>query len=153
MLQLESVSHVYSFHSYEKNLIRIAVPGNLRQQTEFKNTDSDNSISSNTSGSDFSIREFGTTVMVYQNQLENGEFPETFAKFDEHCLELLLQYHADIYLIGTGTTAKFPEISMHKQIYERKLAIDFMDTGAACRTYNILTGEDRKVAALIFLDQ
>jgi uncharacterized protein len=152
MLQLESISDIYSFHSYEKNLIRIIVPVNLHQQTETENQFSNKGASSSDSTNDSSIRELSSTTFVYQDQLNTRQFPGTFSDFDEYCLEHLLQYNADIYLIGTGESAKFPSRSIHQQIYTRKLAIEFMGTGAACRTYNILTGEKRKVAALIFMD-
>jgi len=152
MLQLESISHVYSFHSYEKNLIRIIVPENLHRQMETEHQFSDKDTSSSDSTNGYSIREFSSTTLVCQDQLHIGQFPGSFSDFDQHCLEHLLQYNADNYLIGTGESAKFPDSSIHQQIYTRKLAIDFMDSGAACRTYNILSGEKRKVAALIFMD-
>ena len=166
MLQLESVSHVYSFHSYEKQLVRLIVPESLRQSVETENQGPPGSLSNDLSShvlsgntpadneagnSGFSIREIHSTTFVYQDQLSIGQFPQAFSAFDESCLERLLQYQADIYLIGTGGSVKFPERIIHQQIYSRKLSIDFMDTGAACRTYNILSGEQRNVAALIFM--
>lgn len=154
MLQLESVSHVYSFHSYEKNLVRILVPEHLRQKVPQATVQTNNSSEPDIHLRDnVSVMEYYSSTLVFQDRLDTSQFPNTFADFDAQCLEQLLQYQADLYLIGTGGTARFPHRSIHQQIYARKLAIDFMDTGAACRTYNILTGEDRKVAALIFLDQ
>ena len=80
-------------------------------------------------------------------------FFENFTDFDENCIKQLLKQDAEIFLIGTGQLSKFPEKPILQYIAQHKLSIDFMDTGAASRTFNILTGENRKVAALIFFDQ
>lgn len=55
----------------------------------------------------------------------------------------------DILLIGTGQQQAFPQ---DEQFFQDKLpfSIDFMPSAAACRIYNLLASEERKVAALIF---
>ena len=56
----------------------------------------------------------------------------------------------DIVLIGCGERMRFLSDDV-KQAFEQKgVGIDPMDTGAACRTFNILAIEERRVAAALF---
>lgn len=53
----------------------------------------------------------------------------------------------DFFLLGTGARTVFPPDFFKSAIEERGLSLDMMDTGAACRTYNILLAESRLFAA------
>ena len=55
----------------------------------------------------------------------------------------------EILILGTGATQHFPSLEFRKYFIEQNVALEVMDSGAACRTYNILVSEDRKVAAAI----
>ena len=55
----------------------------------------------------------------------------------------------ELLLIGTGTRTEFIPPAVRRPIRDRGVAIDFMDTGAACRTYNVLLAEGRRVAAAL----
>lgn len=54
---------------------------------------------------------------------------------------------AEIILLGTGPKLRFPHPRLTLPLIEARIGLEVMDTGAACRTYNILAGEGRKVAA------
>jgi uncharacterized protein len=53
----------------------------------------------------------------------------------------------EILLIGTGVRFSLVSPALRQSLKERGVAADAMDTGAACRTYNILRAEGRRVAA------
>ncbi len=57
----------------------------------------------------------------------------------------------EILLIGTGTRHELIDMATRKLLKEQGLGIDTMDTGAACRTFNVLLGESRRVAAVLKL--
>jgi len=58
---------------------------------------------------------------------------------------------ADIVLLGTGTRQRFPHPQLTASLGAARVALEVMDLKAACRTYNILVAEARKVAlALVF---
>ncbi len=135
MLQIETISDAYSFYSYDEHSARLIKPNRNINSTE-------------SSEDDFLTLE--STSLVFKDQYTQSHLPEQFKQFNLQCIEALQQYDADIYLIGTGATTCFPEKEILQSIQHRKLAIDFMDTGAACRTFNILTSEFRKVAVLLF---
>jgi uncharacterized protein len=55
----------------------------------------------------------------------------------------------EILLIGTGARFSLVSQVLRHALKERGVAADAMDTGAACRTYNILRAEGRRVAAAL----
>lgn len=55
----------------------------------------------------------------------------------------------EIMVLGTGETQVFPSIEIRKRFIENNIALEAMDSRAACRTYNILASEERRVAAAI----
>ena len=55
----------------------------------------------------------------------------------------------DILLIGSGATFEMAPAALRAALSARRIALESMDTGAACRTYNVLMAEDRRVAAAL----
>jgi uncharacterized protein len=55
-----------------------------------------------------------------------------------------------ILLIGMGPRAQFLKPPVRQALRELGMVADTMDTGAACRTYNVLLAEERRVAACLF---
>ena len=55
----------------------------------------------------------------------------------------------EILLIGCGKNAELIEPNLLVDVKNAGIAVESMDTGAACRTFNVLTAEDRQVAAAL----
>jgi len=55
----------------------------------------------------------------------------------------------DVVLMGTGAQMQFLPAPLKKALRVQGLSIDVMDTGAACRTYNVLMAEGRRVVTLL----
>lgn len=62
---------------------------------------------------------------------------------------LALKGTVDILLIGMGTNFPVLPPSKRAQFAELGMTVDIMDTASACRTYNVLTAEGRRVAAAL----
>ncbi|VAW61765.1 hypothetical protein MNBD_GAMMA11-2227 [hydrothermal vent metagenome] len=63
----------------------------------------------------------------------------------------LIKDKPEVILIGTGSTLVFPHPSSYAPTIEQGIGVEFMDSGAACRTYNVLLSEERRVLAGIIL--
>jgi len=66
-------------------------------------------------------------------------------------LTALLQMQPEILLIGSGTQKMQIPPAQLVRLTAQNVGIEVMDTAAACRTYNVLASENRKVAAILFL--
>ena len=79
----------------------------------------------------------------------------TQADFDSLTLadfELLAGLDAEIILLGTGKQLRFPRPELMRPLIQAQKGLEVMDLQAACRTYNILAAEGRKVAAALLFD-
>jgi uncharacterized protein len=56
---------------------------------------------------------------------------------------------SEIVLLGTGARQRFPHPRLGAPLLEARIGLEVMDLQAACRTYNILVAEGRKVAAAL----
>ena len=70
--------------------------------------------------------------------------PEHFAQLAEHDAELIL--------FGSGQRLRFAPPAWMQPLMARRIGVETMDTAAACRTFNILTGEGRNVIAALILE-
>jgi uncharacterized protein len=61
----------------------------------------------------------------------------------------LLDLGADILLLGTGAKQRFPHPRLTHALAARRIGVEAMDLPAACRTFNILVAEERRVAAAL----
>jgi len=83
-----------------------------------------------------------------------GMFPWGVAAIDQvtpgHFVEIAAAIESfDLLLIGTGASLQFPSKEVREHLTNIPLHFEVMDTGAACRTYNVLLGEQRRVAAAL----
>jgi uncharacterized protein len=67
-------------------------------------------------------------------------------------IERLADLDPEIVLLGTGERQHFPPARLLAQIYAQGIGIEIMDTYAACRTFNILAGEGRRVLAALIVE-
>jgi uncharacterized protein len=63
----------------------------------------------------------------------------------------ILTLEPELVLLGTGARQEFPPASFGAQFLSVGIGFEVMDTGAACRTFNVLVGEQRRVVALLIL--
>ena len=66
-------------------------------------------------------------------------------------LEALFALKPDIVLLATGAPQRFPPAALRAAFEQRRIALEAMTLGAACRTFNILVQEGRRVAAALLL--
>ena len=58
----------------------------------------------------------------------------------------------EVVILGTGASFEFPDPAVLKPLHEARIGVEVMDTRAACRTYNILLGEGRRVTAALIVE-
>jgi uncharacterized protein len=63
----------------------------------------------------------------------------------------ILALDPELVLLGTGPRQIFPAASFRAQFLSAGIGVEVMDTGAACRTFNVLVAEQRRVVALLMV--
>ena len=77
--------------------------------------------------------------------------PQTLNDIALEDLQPILSLEPEILVLGSGTKQRFPGTQLLGELLRRGIGCEVMDTGAACRTYNVLAGEQRRVVAALLL--
>lgn len=92
-------------------------------------------------------RLYQTGLIVMSERLIVPWGPEQAADLTVEHLDALLAFAPQVIVLGTGETQIFPDPAITFRALEQGVGIEIMDTGAACRTCNILMTEGRRVVA------
>jgi uncharacterized protein len=68
---------------------------------------------------------------------------------DEASLQVIFDLQPEVVLIGTGKTQVFLPLATQAHFYRRNIGFEVMSTDAACRTFNVLVSEGRRVVAAL----
>jgi len=87
------------------------------------------------------------SLIVLPDQVIADWPPQIWTEIEAAHLGQVVALRPEIILIGTGTARHQLPPEVLEPLVSGGLGWELMDTGAACRTYNILMGEGRRVAA------
>ena len=93
-------------------------------------------------------KRYGTNMIVLPEQLLPWS-AASFAALQESDFQIVLELNPEILLLGTGPKQRFPHPRLTRALAARRIGVEAMDLQAACRTYNILMAEERRVAAAL----
>lgn len=129
--------HVYRFRAYETGRISVVCPlAHPGARTADANPESPVEI-------------LETSFILTPKQLIKDWEPKNLDQLAaKHCTSLQL-LQPELVLLGTGATQQFPKASLTAELACWGIGVEIMDSGAACRTFNILSNEGRNVAAAI----
>jgi uncharacterized protein len=89
-----------------------------------------------------------SSVVVMPDRVE--QWPaKGFDQLSTEDFAFLKDLRAEIVLLGTGPRQRFPHPRLTAELAKAGIGLEVMDLQAACRTYNILVAEERKVAAAL----
>ena len=91
-----------------------------------------------------------SSCLVTTDQLKDWR-PTTVADLSVADLEPVLAMKPELVVIGSGPRQQFPAPEILGAVLAKGIGCEVMDTGAACRTYNILASEGRTVVAALLL--
>jgi uncharacterized protein len=77
--------------------------------------------------------------------------PAAFADLLPAHLETIFALAPELVLLSTGTMQQFAGAAVRAAFAQRNVGLEVMQLGAACRTFNVLVQEERRVAAALFL--
>lgn len=93
----------------------------------------------------------GTHLLVSAERILEWDIANFEALAPLH-FEALIAHQPEIVILGTGGTLRFPHPSLSQSLHCASIGFEVMDTQSACRTYNILCAEGRKVIAAVLIE-
>ncbi len=91
------------------------------------------------------------SCIVGANTLIRDWTPRDVPSLRTEHLAPLFELSPEVVVLSTGARQTFPSAALRAEFAMRKIGIEIMEIGAACRTYNVLISEERKVLAAILL--
>jgi uncharacterized protein len=92
------------------------------------------------------------SLVVMPDRIVEGSLPAAVADLTSSHFEVLLGLRPEIVLLGTGDSLRFPAPDLSQCLAVAGIGLESMSTSAACRTYNILAAEGRRVLAAVLID-
>lgn len=96
-----------------------------------------------------SERKFRTALIVNAGVLLEEAALTSVEQLGNEYVERVMSLKPDVVLLGTGARQVFPAPAFGARFLRAGIGFEVMDTGAACRTYNVLVSEQRNVAAIL----
>jgi len=94
-------------------------------------------------------RRIEKSVVVLPDRILPDWPPSAFDELAAEHFSMLADLGREIVLLGTGSRLRFPRAEIVHPLVRAGVGVEVMDLQAACRTYNILMAEQRKVAAAL----
>jgi uncharacterized protein len=92
-------------------------------------------------------RLYTASIIITPDQVMESWGPVSMADLTHQHLELLFDLQPEVVLLGTGPIQKFLPRELAIHVIESGFGVEVMTTDAACRTFNILAADGRKVVA------
>jgi uncharacterized protein len=96
-------------------------------------------------------RDITAPVILTLTEIISGWSPPEVGAMSIDDFALVLEQRPQVLLLGTGTVQRFPAPELGVHIMRGGVGFEVMDTRAACRTFNVLASEGRRVAAALLL--
>lgn len=94
---------------------------------------------------------YTTSLIVTPHQAVAAWPPAGFADLSAGHFAMIAPLQPEVVILGTGARLRFPAPSLTRSLVEAGIGLEVMDTGAACRTYNFLMSDGRRVAAALLM--
>lgn len=94
---------------------------------------------------------YTNSIIITPEQLITDWPPQQFSALTEDHLKMIIHLNPQIVVLGTGEKQYFLAQQLMLPFLQRGIGIEVMNTHAACRTYNVLLSEGRKVVAALLL--
>jgi uncharacterized protein len=115
--------------SSSRNLIRSYAPGEIRINDEI----------------------FHHSLIVGPSSIAAGPAVSNAGELTADHTAQIVALAPELVLVGTGVRQVFPAAEFGAQFLRAGIGFEVMDTGAACRTFNVLVTEERRVVALLLV--
>jgi len=89
------------------------------------------------------------SLVLAADRLLADWIPQSFEELQAAHLADIFQLEPDLVLLGTGGRQRFPDASFMMEFYRRGIGVEVMASAPACRTFNVLVSESRRVVAAL----
>jgi uncharacterized protein len=104
------------------------------------------------SGVEINAKRFDYSVLVMPEEAPRAWSVTRFEDLTAEHFEQIAADKPDVVVLGTGERQRFVHPRLVASLSDQRIGVESMDSHAACRTYNILMGEGRKVTLALIIE-
>jgi uncharacterized protein len=105
----------------------------------------------------YSIQSYSDDGVVVNGKLQTGPIilcavqgaqawsAKSFEELTQAAFDDVLAFKPELLIFGSGQRLRFPSPKLLQGLIQQGIGVETMDSGAACRTFNVLAGEGRRV--------
>jgi uncharacterized protein len=94
---------------------------------------------------------YHTSLILTPDRVFSDWPPCRLDELREEHFAVISELRPELVVLGTGKRLLFPPPAITQVLFKANIGVEVMDTGAACRTYNVLMSEGRRVAAALLM--
>ncbi|ALP52807.1 hypothetical protein Tel_06365 [Candidatus Tenderia electrophaga] len=135
--------HHYSIKGYDRGEVVVLVPllAELNEETD----------AAGNPAKGLQQESLTSSAIITAKQLIRDWPPQCVEELTQAHVAALAQLNPEVAIIGTGARLQWPKRALLRPLVEAGIGFEIMDTAAACRTYNVLSYEERRVAAALMM--
>lgn len=92
-----------------------------------------------------------SNIVISKDKLIENWSIDSYKNLAMQHMDSIISWQPEIILLGTGNESGFQNFELLSYITSKQIGLEIMNTGAACRSYNLLIDEGRNVVACLFL--
>ncbi len=92
-----------------------------------------------------------SSIIISAQGIQQDWGAHSFDVLEAWHFDKIAEMDAEVVIFGSGKRIQFPKPAWLQSLYARRIGVETMDTPAACRTYNFLAAEGRRVVAALLL--
>jgi len=149
----DSITDGYFIRSYTPGRITVASLHNKELGEELTTeTDADNHANVSTSSSRLQEETLENSFIISPSKLIKDWSAQSIGDLSEEHSQMLILLQPEVIILGTGSSLRFPNQAWSARFLEHRIGLEVMDTAAACRTYAILSADNRNIIAAMMLN-
>ncbi|MBX3709825.1 MAG: Mth938-like domain-containing protein [Gammaproteobacteria bacterium] len=94
---------------------------------------------------------FTRSILIAPDKLIEDWQPQAIDELKAESLTPIISFKPDILLLGTGSTLVLIPVEVYGELINLGIGVEVMSTSAACRTFNVLSSENRKIMAALIV--
>lgn len=94
---------------------------------------------------------YSNSLILTRDRLLEPWRPHNIEQLQSSDLDVIVAEQPEVVLLGTGAKQHFPSAAVLAPLIMHNIGFEVMDTAAACRSYNLLAADGRKVLAALLI--
>ena len=96
-------------------------------------------------------RKINNPCVVTRTTLTTDSLPSNIMNLGMQNIESIVSMSPEVVIVGTGKKQLFLDKKISSILTNQRIGVEYMDTAAACRSFNILLAEERSVVGIFYM--